>query len=174
MLVKNIGNSSRVWLRHHHQRTVSRATISRYLTRHGLVVPKPKKQPRSSCIRFEAALPNETWQADVTHYRLADGSDAEILNWLDGRSRYALLVTYRRRVTGPIVRDTFSQAVAAHGVPVPTLTDNGKTMKNWLPSPCTWTAGFTTSASPEPTSSSWSPTCTPASSTLSPESFSVS
>jgi hypothetical protein len=74
-----------VWLRHHHQRTVSRATISRYLTRHGLVVSKPKKRPRSSYIRFEAALPNETWQADFTHYRLlADGSNAEILNWLDG------------------------------------------------------------------------------------------
>ncbi|MFI9845212.1 hypothetical protein ACIHFD_49900 [Nonomuraea sp. NPDC051941] len=28
------------------------------------------------------------------------------------------------------MRDTFSQAVAAHGVPVPTLTDNGKTMKS--------------------------------------------
>jgi hypothetical protein len=49
-------------LAHHHQRVVSRATISRYLTRHGLVVPEPKKRPRSSYIRFEAELPNETWQ----------------------------------------------------------------------------------------------------------------
>ncbi|QFY08504.1 IS481 family transposase [Nonomuraea phyllanthi] len=112
-------------LHRHHQRTVSRATISRYLTRHGLVTPEPKKRPRSSYIRFQAALPNETWQADFTHYRLTDGTDAEILTWLDDHSRYALHITCRRRITGHIVRDTFRQAVAAHGVPASTLTDNG-------------------------------------------------
>jgi hypothetical protein len=72
-------------LRLHHRRTVSRDTISRYLARHGLVTPEPKKRPRSSYIRLQAALPNETWQADFTHYRLADGSDAEILAWLDAQ-----------------------------------------------------------------------------------------
>ncbi|MBB6345256.1 transposase [Nonomuraea muscovyensis] len=112
-------------LAHHHGRTVSRATISRYLTRRGLVVPEPKKRPRSSYIRFQAALPNETWQADFTHYRLADGTDTEILSWLDDHSRYALSVTAHARVTGPIVRDTFRTAVAGHGVPASTLTDNG-------------------------------------------------
>ena len=39
-------------LREHHQLTVSRVTISRYLTRRGLVTPQPKKRPRSSYIRF--------------------------------------------------------------------------------------------------------------------------
>ncbi|WP_431916340.1 helix-turn-helix domain-containing protein [Nonomuraea jabiensis] len=62
-------------LRHRHRRAVSRATIARYLARRG-----PKKRPRSSYIRLEAALPNETWQADFTHYRLADGTDAEFLS----------------------------------------------------------------------------------------------
>ena len=62
-------------LEHHHSTVVSRATISRYLTRHGLVVPAPRKKPKSSYIRFQAAMPNETWQSDFTHYRLtkADG-----------------------------------------------------------------------------------------------------
>lgn len=46
-------------LRHHHQLTVSAATISRYLTRRGLVVPKPGNRPKSSCLRFAAELPNE-------------------------------------------------------------------------------------------------------------------
>jgi transposase len=70
-------------LHHHHQLTVSRATISRYLARHGLVTPAPKKRPRSSYIRFQAELPNETWQADFTHYRLADATDTEILTgWM--------------------------------------------------------------------------------------------
>lgn len=112
-------------LAQHHGRTVSRATISRHLTRRGLVTPEPKKRPRSSYIRFQAQLPNETWQADFTHYRLTGGTDAEILSWLDDHSRYALSVTAHARVTGPIVRDAFRQAVAAHGVPASTLTDNG-------------------------------------------------
>jgi transposase len=67
-------------LAHHHQLTVSTATISRYLIRHGMVTPTPKKRPRSSYIRFQAAQPNECWQADFTHYRLTDGTDVEILS----------------------------------------------------------------------------------------------
>ena len=70
-------------LEHHHSIAVSRATISRYLAKHGLVVPDPKKKPKSSYIRFQAAMPNETWQADFTHYRLPDGTEVEILTWLD-------------------------------------------------------------------------------------------
>ena len=35
-------------LRHHHQVTVSVATISRHLTKAGLVVAEPKKRPKSS------------------------------------------------------------------------------------------------------------------------------
>jgi transposase len=57
-------------LEHHHSIAVSRATISRYLAKAGLVVPDPKKKPKSSYIRFAAEMPNETWQSDFTHYRL--------------------------------------------------------------------------------------------------------
>jgi transposase InsO family protein len=112
-------------LHHHHQLRVSPATISRYLTRAGLVVPEPSKRPRSSYIRFAADLPNECWQADFTHYPLAGGADTEVLTWLDDHSRYALSVTARNRVTGPVVLATFRAAVAAHGPPASTLTDNG-------------------------------------------------
>ncbi len=59
------------------------ATISRILTRAGLVSPQPRKRPRSSYLRFEMAQPNEMWQSDFIHWRLADGTDVEILNWLD-------------------------------------------------------------------------------------------
>ena len=97
-------------LRHHHQVTVSRATINRNLTRAGLVTPEPKKRPKSSYIRFAAEQPNECWQSDFTHYRLADGTDTEILTWLDDHSRYALSVTAHHRVTGPIVLATFRAA----------------------------------------------------------------
>jgi transposase InsO family protein len=112
-------------LQHHHQVTVSPATVSRYLTRAGLVTPDPAKRPRSSYLRFEAELPNECWQSDFTHYRLADGTDTEVLTWLDDHSRYALSVTAHRRVTGPIVLAAFRAAVTCHGVPASTLTDNG-------------------------------------------------
>jgi hypothetical protein len=63
-------------LEHHHQVRVSAATVSRYLTCDGLVVPEPRKRPRSSCTRFAAELPTECWQSDFTHYRLTrpDGS----------------------------------------------------------------------------------------------------
>jgi transposase InsO family protein len=112
-------------LQHRHQVQVSAATVSRYLTRAGLVTPAPAKRPRSSYLRFEAELPNECWQSDFTHYRLADGTDTEVLTWLDDHSRYALSVTAHRRVTGPIVLAAFRGAVTCHGVPASTLTDNG-------------------------------------------------
>ena len=112
-------------LAHHHCTTLSRATINRILVRAGAVTPDPSKRPKSSYIRFEADQPNETWQSDFTHYRLPDGTDCEILTWLDDCSRYALSVTAHARVTGPIVLATFRKAVAGYGVPASTLTDNG-------------------------------------------------
>jgi transposase InsO family protein len=112
-------------LAHHHQIRVSPATISRHLGRAGLVTPEPSKRPKSSYIRFAAELPNECWQADFTHYPLADGTGTEILTWLDDHSRCALPVTAWHRVTGPVVLATFRAAVAAHGTPAPALTDNG-------------------------------------------------
>lgn len=112
-------------LAQHHATTVSRATIARILTRHGLVEPEPKKRPKSSYIRFQAAMPNETWQSDFTHYRLVDNTDVEIITWLDDCTRYALHVSAHRRVTGPIVLATFRETAGQHGIPASTLTDNG-------------------------------------------------
>ena len=112
-------------LAHHHGHQVSRSTISRHLARAGLVSPEPKKRPKSSYVRFEASMPNETWQSDFTHYRLATGVDVEVISWLDDCTRYALHVTAHRRVTGPIVTDTFRRSLALHGIPASTLTDNG-------------------------------------------------
>lgn len=78
------------YLAHHHRMTVSVATIARILTREGLITPAPKKRPKAAYIRFQAAMPNETWQSDFTHYRLTDGRDVEIITWLDDHSRYVL------------------------------------------------------------------------------------
>jgi transposase len=65
----------------------SAATIWRILSRRGFVTPQPHKRPRSSWHRFAAGLPNELWQADITHWPLAGGAGAEILNIIDDHSR---------------------------------------------------------------------------------------
>src|SRR6516165_10579591 len=112
-------------LEHHHQVRVSAATISRYLTRRGLVTPEPKKRPKSSYIRFAAEQPNERWQSDFIHWHLADDTEVEIVSWLDDHSRLALRVTAHPVTTGEVTLDTFRAAVAEHGAPASTLTDNG-------------------------------------------------
>ncbi len=104
-------------LAHHHGVSLSAATIGRYLHHAGLVTPQPHKRPRSSYVRFQAEQPNETWQADFTHYRLATGADVEVLCWLDDHARYALRLTAHQRVTGTIVLNEFRAAIAHHGVP---------------------------------------------------------
>ncbi len=103
----------------------STSTIRRILHAAGLVVPEPRKRPRSSWIRFEATAPNECWQSDFTHCRLADGSEVEVISWLDDHSRYLLDCTAFRRVAGDDVVATFTAAGDAHGWPAATLTDNG-------------------------------------------------
>jgi transposase InsO family protein len=112
-------------LAHRHGLRVSPATVSRYLARAGLVTPDPRKRPRSSYLRFAAELPNECWQSDFTHYPLASGTGTEILAWLDDHSRYLLRITAHRHVAGPTVVTEFRGAVAEHGIPASTLTDNG-------------------------------------------------
>lgn len=104
----------------------STSTIRRILHAAGLVIPAPRKRPRSSYIRFEAAQPNETWQSDFTHWMLADGTDAEILNWLDDHSRFLISCTAHTPVTGDIVVHAFLAAIDEHGAPASTLTDNGR------------------------------------------------
>ena len=101
------------------------ATISRILTRAGLVSPQPRKRPRSSYVRFEMAQPNEMWQSDFIHWRLRDGTDVEILNWLDDHSRYLLSCTAHQPVTGDGVLAAFLANVDDYGPPASTLTDNG-------------------------------------------------
>lgn len=101
------------------------STIWKILTRHELIVPEPKKRPRSSYLRFQAELPNETWQSDFTHWRLQDGTGVEILTFLDDHSRLALTVTAYPVVTVHRVLDQFRHTVAEFGPPASTLTDNG-------------------------------------------------
>ena len=103
----------------------SMSTIWRVLRRRGFVTPQPHKRPRSSYIRFEAALGNETWQADVTFFELADGSKVEILNFLDDFSRVCVASKVLEVTNSPDVVATLYEAGAAWGLPASLLTDNG-------------------------------------------------
>jgi transposase InsO family protein len=104
----------------------STSTIRRILHAAGLIVPEPRKRPRSSYRRFRAAQPNECWQSDFTHWPLADGTDVEILNWLDDHSRFLLGCTAHTPVTGDVVTTTFVAIADEYGFPASTLTDNGR------------------------------------------------
>ena len=101
------------------------STIWRILKRAGLVEPQPKRRPHSSLVRFAAELPNQMWQADFTHWQLTDGSDVEILNFIDDHSRLCIGAEVHDTVTARRVVDTFEKAAAYHGYPASLLTDNG-------------------------------------------------
>jgi transposase InsO family protein len=101
------------------------STIWRTLSRRGFVNPQPQKRPRSSWKSFCADQPNERWQADITHWQLADGSEVEILNILDDHSRLHIGGRARRITTGLDVVSSFRKAFAQWGIPAGVLTDNG-------------------------------------------------
>jgi transposase InsO family protein len=103
----------------------SRTTIWRILGREGLIVPQPQKRPRSSLIRFEAELPNEMWQTDITHWQLAGGEHVEILNFIDDHSRLFLASEVFSTVKARNVVDVFHSAAQLHGLPASLLSDNG-------------------------------------------------
>jgi transposase InsO family protein len=105
-------------------RVPSVATVWRILKRHGLITPQPHKRPRSSFIRFEASLPNETWQVDATPWQLADGSSIEILNWLDDHSRLLLNSAAYSTVKAADVVQAFYSAADRFGLPASVLSDN--------------------------------------------------
>jgi len=103
----------------------STSTITRILRRRGCVVPEPQKRPRSSFVRFEANLPNECWQSDVTHWAIRGGREVEIVNFIDDRTRLCV-----GSVALPVTRATdvveiFSAAREKYGTPAALLSDNG-------------------------------------------------
>ncbi len=101
------------------------ATIWRVLSRRGFVVAQPHKRPKSSWRRFCAELPNECWQADVTHWTLAEGAEVEILNIIDDHSRLLVASRAFNTTKAADVVETFHQGAATWGLPASMLTDNG-------------------------------------------------
>jgi transposase InsO family protein len=103
----------------------STSTIWRVLRWRGFVVPQPHKRPRSSWVRFEADLPNERWQADVTHVEVVEGTTFEVLNIVDDHSRACVASRAFGRVSGTDVVRSLHRAALGWGYPASLLTDNG-------------------------------------------------
>jgi transposase InsO family protein len=89
------------------------ATIHRVLQRRGFVTPQPQKRPRSSWIRFESHLPNETWQS------------VEIVNFIDDYSRAVLCSSVVRVALAADVVRLFFATTDLYGLPASVLSDNG-------------------------------------------------
>jgi transposase InsO family protein len=101
------------------------SSVWRILTRRGFVTPEPHKRPKSSYLRFEANLPNECWQMDVTHVALRNGRAVEVLNVIDDHSRLCVASRAFRVTTAADVVAAFYDAAHNHGFPAAMLSDNG-------------------------------------------------
>jgi transposase InsO family protein len=104
----------------------SRSTVSRILTRHGLIVAQPQKRPKSATKRFCFCRPNECWQSDWTGWRLADGTDVAIAGTLDDHSRYLpALQADIGHGTAELVWSVMLDGITECGIPAMSLADNG-------------------------------------------------
>lgn len=108
-----------------HSSSPAPSTIWRILSRRGFVTPQPQKRPKSSYLRFQADQPNERWQADITHWQLADGTEVEILNILDDHSRLLVASDTYPTVKAADVVASFHRGFSTWGFPASVLTDNG-------------------------------------------------
>jgi transposase InsO family protein len=105
--------------------TPALSTIWRILTDRGFVTPQPHKRPRSSWQRFEAEMPNQRWQADITHWRLADSTPVEICNQLDDHARFCTGSDAAAVFNGSALDRALKKSTASYGFPASYLTDNG-------------------------------------------------
>jgi transposase InsO family protein len=108
-----------------HRRPPSISTIHRVLKGRGFVRLEPHKRPKSSIRRFVADLPNETWQADMTHVELKNGEVFEVLNVIDDHSRLCVASRAMVVVTATDVVRVLHKAAETWGYPASLLSDNG-------------------------------------------------
>lgn len=102
----------------------SRATIARSLRRAGLVVPAPRKRPRTSYKRFTRSAANELWQIDGFQWRLEDCL-VTVYQVVDDCSR--VITALRACWGGESVagaRTVLEEAFATWGRPAAILSDN--------------------------------------------------
>jgi transposase InsO family protein len=101
------------------------STLARVFTRRGLVTAQPQKRPRSATRRFEFAMVHQCWQLDSFVWPLADGSNAQVYQLEDDRSRFLIASHVERAETCAGAIRVVDTGIAAFQVPQVLLTDNG-------------------------------------------------
>jgi transposase InsO family protein len=101
------------------------STVFRVLKARGFVTLSPQKRPKSSFKRFVADLPNETWQADMTHVEFGGGQAYEVLNMIDDHSRLCVASRAMKTVKATDVVRVLHKAAESWGYPASFLSDNG-------------------------------------------------
>jgi len=103
----------------------SRATVARIFARSGVVVPEPRKKPRSAYKRFVYPQPNACWQIDATEWVLADRTRVTIFQLIDDHSRLALASLVAPGETSAAAIAVVTRAIERYGAPQKFLSDNG-------------------------------------------------
>ena len=110
----------------------STATINRILTRQHLVVPRPRKRPRDSYVRWERPGPMQLWGMDIVGGVMlvnpvtGEVREAKVVTAVDDHSRYCVSAKVVEHATSRAVCLAFAEALVRFGVPQEVLTDNGK------------------------------------------------
>lgn len=110
----------------------STRTVNRILVRQGLVVPRKRKRPRDSYVRWERPAAMQLWQLDIVGgVMLVDPAtgvlrEAKVVTGVDDHSRFCVIAAVVERATGRAVCLALAAALARFGVPEEILTDNGK------------------------------------------------
>lgn len=110
----------------------STATINRILTRQGLVVPRPRKRPRDSYVRWERPAPMQLWGMDIVGGVMlvnpvtGEVREAKVVTAVDDHSRFCVSAKVVEHATSRAVCLAFAEALVRFGVPGEVLTDNGK------------------------------------------------
>lgn len=107
-------------------------TVNRILVRQGLVVPRKRKRPRSSYVRWERSGPMQLWQIDIVggvmlvNPGTGEIREAKVVTGVDDHSRFCVMAAVVERATSRAVCLALAQALARFGPPEEILTDNGK------------------------------------------------
>jgi hypothetical protein len=99
-------------------------TVHRVLIRVGLVVPQPRKRPRSSYRRFEFPAPDDCWQIDAFDYELAGRAVVAVFEIKDdcSRTQIANLAWPAEETTG--AWECIARGIDDFAVPRMLLSDN--------------------------------------------------
>lgn len=106
-------------------RAPSTAALARIFREAGVARIEPKKRPRAAYRRFVYPAPNCLWQLDATEYVLTRGRKCVIFQLIDDHSRFAIASHVAGSETAHAAVTVMRKGIAAHGVPVKLLSDNG-------------------------------------------------